>query len=76
MSGIHCLPWLYADRAVRYDEIRSLYIHQLVSAWMDTSTMHTTKARVNRKIDSFVIGDLDYAMEILSTLWEVENHFI
>ena len=40
---------------------------------MDTSTMHTTKARVNKKIDSFVKGDLDYATEVLSTLWEVVN---
>ena len=35
--------------------------------------MHTTKARVNRKIDSFVKGDLENATEILSTLWEIVN---
>jgi len=38
---------------------------------MEDSTTEATRASVNRKVDSFVEGDLEYATEILSTLWEI-----
>jgi len=57
----------------RYDEIRSLYINQLAFAWKDASTAETTRASVNKKIDSFVEGDLEHATEMLCALWEIAN---
>ena len=40
---------------------------------MEDSTTEVTRAGVNKKIDSFVEGDLDHATEILSALWEIAN---
>ncbi|KAF9646805.1 hypothetical protein BDM02DRAFT_3118097, partial [Thelephora ganbajun] len=59
--------------ASRYDEIRSLYIERLAFIWMEDSTTETTRASVDKKIDSFVEGDLEYATEMLSALWEIAN---
>ncbi|KAF9650020.1 hypothetical protein BDM02DRAFT_3128017 [Thelephora ganbajun] len=58
---------------VTYDEIRSLYIEQLGFVWMEDTTTETTRASVDKKIDSFVGGDLEHAAEMLSTLWEIAN---
>ena len=57
----------------RYDEVRNLYLDQLAVAWMDCATTETIRAKVEEKIDSFSEGDLEYATEIVSTLWEVAN---
>ena len=38
---------------------------------MEDSTTEATRASVDKKVDSFVEGDLEYATEILSTLWEI-----
>jgi len=59
--------------ASRYQEIRSLYIQQLAFVWMEDSTTESTRISVNQMIDSFVEGDLDYATEMLSALWEIAN---
>lgn len=40
---------------------------------MEDATTESTRASVDNKIDSFVEGDLDYATEMLSTLWEIAN---
>lgn len=58
----------------RYDEIKSLYINQLASVWMEDSTTEATQASVEKKIDSFVEGDLEHATGMLSALWEVVNN--
>ena len=57
----------------RYDEVRDLYLDQLAVAWMDCTATETIRVKVEEKIDSFSEGDLEYATEILSTLWEVAN---
>ena len=55
----------------RHDEIRDLYTQQLAYIWMEDSTSETTRASVERKIDSFVEEGLDHATEMLSALWEI-----
>ena len=55
----------------RYGEIRSLYIEQLASVWMEDS--EATRASVDKKIDKFVEGNLEHGAEILSALWEIMN---
>jgi len=57
----------------RYDEIRSLYIDQLASVWVDDSTTETTRASFDNKVDSFAKGGLKHATETLSTLWRIIN---
>ena len=57
----------------RYTEIRSLYIEQLAHATIEDSRMATTRASVNKKLDSFVEGDLEHVTEVLSALWEITN---
>ena len=57
----------------RYDEIKSLYINQLASVWMEDSTTEATQASVEKKIDSFVEEGFEHATEMLSTLWEIVN---
>ena len=57
----------------RYDEIRSLYVDQLAFVWMEDSTTETTRASVDKKIDSFAEGDLEHATEMLSALLEIVN---
>jgi len=63
---------MLTDRG-RYDEIRSLYIDQLVSVWMNNSTAITTRISLNSKFNSFSKGELGHATEMLSKLWEVIN---
>ena len=53
--------------------MRSLYVSQLASAWMEDSTAETTRASFDRKIDSFFNGELEHATEMLSDLWEIVN---
>jgi hypothetical protein len=57
----------------RYDEIRSLYITQLASVWINSSTTETTRASFDTKIDYFSRGELEHAAEMLSTLWGIIN---
>ena len=57
----------------RYGEIRSLYVDQLAHAVVEDSTMAMTRASVNKKVQSFVEGDLEHATEMLSVLWEAAN---
>jgi len=40
---------------------------------MEDSTTETTRASVDKKIDSFVEGDLEYVTEMLSALWRIAN---
>ena len=40
---------------------------------MEKSTKAMTRASVNKKVDSFVQGDLEHATEMLSALWEIAN---
>jgi hypothetical protein len=40
---------------------------------MDDSTTDSTRTKVDRKIDSFVEGDIEYATDMLSALWELAN---
>ena len=55
----------------RYDEMRSLYVNQLASVWINDSTTETTRTSFNKKIDSFVRGELEHASETLSALLEI-----
>jgi len=57
----------------RYDEIRSLYIDQLLCVCMNSSTAETTRASFDNKVDSFAKGELEHATEMLSTFWGVIN---
>ena len=57
----------------RYDDVRSLYVDQLAFTWLEDSTTEATRANVDKKIDSFVEGDLEHMMEMLSALWEIVN---
>ena len=41
--------------------------------WMEDSTTEATRASVETKVCSFVEGELDHAMEILSALWEIAS---
>ena len=56
----------------RYAEIRSLYVEQLAHVWVGDSA-NATRVRVEKKIDSFVEGDLEHATETLSSLWKIAN---
>jgi hypothetical protein len=40
---------------------------------MEDATTESTRINVDKKIDSFVEGDLEYATEMLSALWEIAN---
>ena len=55
----------------RYDEMRSLYVNQLASVWMNDSTTETTRTSFNKEIDNFVNGKLEHASEMLSALLEI-----
>ena len=57
----------------RYDEMKNLYVNKLATAWINDSAAETTRVSFDKKIDSFVKGDLEHATEMLSTLWEIIN---
>lgn len=57
-----------------YDEIRNMYIDQLVSVWMEGLTADTIRASVRKKIGSFVEGSLEHATGVLLALWEIANN--
>jgi len=40
---------------------------------MEDSTTEATRVSFEKKIDSFVEGDLEHATEVLSALWEIVN---
>ena len=40
---------------------------------MEDSTTEATRASIGRKFDSFAKGELDHAIEMLSTLWGIAN---
>jgi hypothetical protein len=40
---------------------------------MEPSTTETIRTSVEKKIDSFVEGNLEHALETISALWEVAN---
>jgi len=40
---------------------------------MEDSTTEITRISVDKKIDTFGEGNLEYATEILSALWEIVN---
>lgn len=48
-----------------------MYINQLASVWMEDSTTEATQASVDKKVDSFIEGDLEHATEVFSALWEI-----
>ena len=56
----------------RYDQIRDLYANQLASVWIGDST-ESTRVSFDKKIDSFVEGELEHVAEMFSTVWEVIN---
>jgi len=58
----------------RYEEIRRIYVDRLAYLWMEDSTTETTRISFDKKIDSFVEGDLEHATEVLSALWEIVNN--
>lgn len=64
---------LYTEKGYSYEEIRNLYVQQLAFIWLEDSTTESTRASVDKKIDSFVEGDLEHGAEIVSALWEIAN---
>lgn len=54
-------------KGYRHDEIRGLYVEQLVDIWVDDWT-GATRARTDKMIDRFFKGDLEYATETVSAL--------
>ena len=59
-------------RGYRYPEIRDLYVHQLAHVRV-TGSVEATRINIEKKIDSFVKGDLAHAAEALSALWKIVN---
>ncbi|KAF9642664.1 hypothetical protein BDM02DRAFT_3192855 [Thelephora ganbajun] len=53
---------------VTYDEIRSLYIEGLAFVWMEDLTTEMICASVDKKIDTFVEGNLEHVVEMVSAL--------
>jgi len=51
--------------------MRSLYVGQLASVWINDSTTEKTRTNFNKKIDRFVKGELEHASEMLSVLLEI-----
>lgn len=56
----------------RYDEIGSLYAQQLGYTLVEDST-EATRTSVDKKINTFVQGDLEHAAEMVSALWKIVN---
>ena len=54
----------------RYDEVRNLYVEQLAHVWVQDLT-EDTRTSVEKKIDSFIEGDLEHATGTVSALWGV-----
>ena len=57
----------------RYEEMKDLYVNQLATVWINDSTAETTRVSFDKKIDSFVKGDVEHAAEMLSALWDIMN---
>ena len=54
----------------RYDEIRNLYVEQLAYVWVQDWT-EDTRTSIEKKLDSFVEGNLEHATGMVSALWGV-----
>lgn len=53
--------------------MRGLYVGQLAFTWTENSTAEATRVSIEHKIDGFVKGDLEYAAEVFTELWEILN---
>lgn len=49
-----------------------MFVEQLAYVWVEDST-EATRASIEKKIDSFVKGDLEHAAETVSGLWKAVN---
>lgn len=59
--------------AFQYDEIRNKYVEQLALIWVEDST-ENTRTSVEKKVCSFVEGDINHAVETLAALWEIASN--
>jgi len=62
-----------SNRSHRYDEVRSECVAQLVSALVDDTTGQPTWTKVSAVVDRHSRGDLGYAAEAFSLLWNTLN---
>ena len=74
MSQVHCQIPLHTYGRCRYDEIRKIYVEQLAFIWVEDSTTENTRTRVEKRVCSFVEGDIDHAVETLAALWEIASN--
>ena len=51
-----------------------MHVERLAFAWMDDSTTETIRESFEKKVCSFVDGDLDHAVEMLSALWDIATN--
>ena len=61
----------FIDARHRYDEIRDLYIKQLMFTWMEDSTTEATGASVNEQIDVFAKKAPEHATEFVLALLKI-----
>ena len=56
----------------RYEEIRCLYVKRLAYIWVEDWT-GDIRTKIENKIDDFIGGDIQHAVEMVSALWKVVN---
>ena len=64
---------LRANEWPRYSEIADLYAKRLAFIWREGTMTEATRATVQERIGNFAEGDLEYAKDMLSALWEIAN---
>lgn len=69
------LPSIRLTWICRYSEIRTMQVNHLLNIWLSGSEKHSKAVRegLEQKIDDYAAGELDHAVDAMSSIWEISN---
>ncbi|KAF9645620.1 hypothetical protein BDM02DRAFT_3262815 [Thelephora ganbajun] len=66
---------VFSEFASKYQEVRTVQVKHLASVWFrgDEESAEGLGEKIDEKIESYANGQLDYAMEAMTLLWELSR---
>lgn len=59
----------------RYTEIKTAQVNHLLAIWLSGSgeEPETVREKLDEKIDSYAAGELEHAVDVISSIWKISN---
>lgn len=59
----------------RYNQIRTIQVNHLLNVWLsgDEKRSRAVREELEKKIDSYAAGELEHAVDAMSSIWEISN---